>query len=849
MTALSNLLAVVAVLTGMLLLAGCAGSPAAKTGVVKLDLGGSWQVRKEGSDQLIPATVPGCIHTDLLAAGKIPDPFYRDNEKDVQWVSETNWVYGRSFQVDAALLAHERVLLHCDGLDTLATISVNGVPLARTDNMFRTYELDVKNLLQPGTNRIAIKFDSVLPVVQAGEAARKLPTWAYPGAAYVRKEPCNFGWDWGPTLITCGIWRPIGLVAFNTARLDDVAILQDHSQPGKVTLEIAVAAEAAAPARLHATVDVSLAGAPVGSGSVALENRKGKVQIALAHPQLWWPAGMGAQPLYTVAVRLTDETGRLLDSSHKRVGLRTLRAVAQSPDQPLHLVVNGVPFFAKGANWIPADSFATRVTKDILRRYMQDAVACNMNTLRFWGGGYYEEDDLYDLCDELGLCIWLDFKFGCTTYPAFDEAFLRNVRQEAVENVKRLRHHPSIALWCGNNEIMFFRGADQWTRDKMSAGDYYKLFRDTLGGVVKELAPQSDYVTGSPDCGDVHFWEVWHGGKPFEVYRNIHGFVSEFGFQSFPEPKTAQAFTTPADRQSVYSPVMKYHERSNRMYMDVKEDGTIGTDKIMKLTRQYFRDPKDFDSTLWLSQITQAYGIKYGAEGWRREMPKSMGCVYWQYNDTWPCSSWASVDYLGRWKALQYAARHFYAPVLVSGAEDVKAGTVDVYVTSDSRAECPAKLTWTVTDLAGQKLKEGTLDVVAPSNKSVLVQTLKLDDVIAAHGAANLLVWLKLESQGQVLSQNMVNFAYPRAMNLVDPQLATAVTAQGRGFVVQLSARHPALWTWLELDGIDARFSDNFVHVTADNPAQITVQPTRPLSLQDFKAALRVRSVYDTYDH
>ena len=323
---------------------------------------------------------------------------------------------------------------------------------------------------------------------------------------------------------------------------------------------------------------------------------------------------MGGQPLYRVQVDLLHG-GSLLDSKDSRIGLRTLRAVPQTAAVPLHFEVNGVPFFAKGANWIPADCFANRLTKDILRRYVDDAVAANMNTLRFWGGGYYEDDALFDLCDKRGICIWLDLKFGCSTYPAFDDAFIKNVAAEARDNIARLRHHPSIALWCGNNEIMFFRGGKQWTDDKMSEGDYYKLFRDTLGEKVHRLAPQSDYVTGSPDCGDVHFWDVWHGGKPFEVYRDIHGFVSEFGFQSFPEPKTARSFTTAADRQSVYSPVMKYHERSNRMYMDVKEDGSIGTDKIMILVKKYFREPKDFESTLWLSQITQGYGIKYGAEG------------------------------------------------------------------------------------------------------------------------------------------------------------------------------------------------------------------------------------------
>ncbi len=548
------------------LLAYSVGQAAAE-GLCRLDLGGSWQVAREGSSETIPATVPGYIHVDLLAAHKIPDPFYRANEKAVQGVGESNWVYRRSFEVPPDLLARDHVLLRCEGLDTLATIRLNGAPFAHTDNMFRTYEFDIRKSLQAGTNTLEIKFDSVLPLMRAKESQRKLPTWAYPGAAYVRKEPCNFGWDWGPTLVSCGIWRNIGIVAFDNARLNDVAIRQDHSRKGSVGLTIEVAAGSAGGtgfargtrAALKARTSVRLGGKEIQVATDQLSEDCAKVEIAIADPQLWWPAGMGAQPLYTVTVELLDVEGKVLDQTTKRIGLRTLRAVQQTADAPMHFVVNGVPFFAKGANWIPADCFATRLTKEILRRYVQDAVSANMNTLRFWGGGYYEDDALYDLCDEMGICIWLDFKFGCTTYPAFDPAFLENVTQEARDNIRRLRHHPSIAVWCGNNEIMFFRGKDGWTKDKMSAEDYYKLFRDTLGSQVHELAPQADYVTGSPDCGDVHFWEVWHGGKPFEVYRRIHGFVSEFGFQSFPEPKTVAAFTAPQDRESVYSPVMKYH--------------------------------------------------------------------------------------------------------------------------------------------------------------------------------------------------------------------------------------------------------------------------------------------------
>ncbi len=383
----------------------------------------------------------------------------------------------------------------------------------------------------------------------------------------------------------------------------------------------------------------------------------------------------------------------------------------------------------------------------------------------------------------------------------------------------------------------------------MSADDYYRLFRDVLGDQVRELAPQTHYVTGSPDCGDVHFWDVWHGGKPFEVYRNIHGFVSEFGFQSFPVPETVRAFTTAEDRESVYSHVMKYHERSNRMYMDVKEDGTIGTDKIMKLVQMYFRDPKDFESALWLSQITQGYGIKYGAEGWRREMPKSMGCVYWQYNDTWPCTSWASVDSFGRWKALHYMARRFYAPLLVSGSEDPKTGQVEVSVTSDCLKDAQGKLSWTVTDVSGKTLRDGSLNVDIPARTSRQVTSLALQDLLDKNGKNNVLVWLKLESGGAMVSENLVSFVYPKEWKLVDPKLTADVSEDGGAFKVKLRAEHPALWAWLELAGVDARCSDNFVHVTKDGPVEIIVRPAQPLTKEAFQKALRVRSLYDTYAH
>ncbi len=828
--------------------AGDSYEKSSQQNLVRFDLGGRWQVSASGSNDWFGATVPGCIHTDLLAAKRMPDPFYRDNESRVQWVGEQDWTYRRTFQVTGEFYAHEHLLLRCEGLDTLATVFINGVRLGQADNMFRTWEYDAKSLLKPGTNSIEVRFASVPSLIHAKEAERHLPGPHYPGQNYVRKMPSDFGWDWGPTLITCGIWRNISLVAFDAARLADVQILQDHSQTGTVKLAFQVSAgpvtDAALKARLIVTSPDGKIFSPIES---LLTNGSGAAELSINHPKIWWPAGMGAHPLYMVRVELLDGQERLLDSMQKRIGLRTMRVLSPTNSSSMQFIVNGVPFFAKGANWIPADVFPTRLSKAQLRHNMTDAAAVNMNMLRFWGGGYYEDDELFDTCDELGICVWLDFKFAGSTVPVFDATYLANVRQEAEDQVKRLRLHPSIAIWCGNNEISYFRGKEEWTTNKMSEADYYLLFGETLGGVMHSLAPQADYVTGSPDCGDMHFWDVWHGGQPFEAYRKIHGFMSEFGFQAFPVPATVDAFTAPEDRTNIYSPMVKYHERSNRPFLGKAEDGTIGTDKIMKIVRMNFREPKDFESTLWLSQINQAYGIEFAAEGWRREMPKSMGCVYWQYNDDWPGTSWSSVDYFGRWKALQYRARHFYAPVLISGVFDPTNNSVALWLTSDELKPVSGKLEWRVTDLAGTELRAGKQDAAVAAQQSLQVGKLDLTDLLKKYGVTNLLVWLSFDMNGKTVSQNLVLFVKPKELELLNPGLSSDVSGSGTDFTISVHAKHPALWVWLDTAGTEAHLSDNFIPMASDSSIRFTVKLEKPMAKRDFVNAVKVHSLFDTF--
>ena len=828
------------------------GGPGAK---LVLNLGGGWSLSRVGEEEVIPAQVPGCVHTDLLAAGKIPDPFLRDNEDAVQWVSEADWAYTRAFDATPELLGHDRVLLRCEGLDTLATITINGKRAGAGDNMFRSWEMNVKDVLRSGANEIEVRFSSPMRYIRQHHERRPLSDWhgpkEPPSRGWLRKEPCNFGWDWGPVLATSGIWRPIHLVAYNTARLTDVHIRQRHEE-GRVELSVAVTAETAKSAELNATVTVWLGDQQVAEASVPLEGLTAKAKVEIPEPKLWWPNGLGPQPLYTVRVDLADSDAAVLDSLTRRIGLRTLR-LDRHPDQwgeSFQFVVNGVPFFAKGANWIPADAFITRMTRGRYEQLLRSAAEANVNMLRAWGGGVYEDEVFYELCDELGICVWQDFMFACSTYPTFDEAFMRNVRAEAEDNVRRLRHHPCLALWCGNNELEQGLVGEEWDDRRMSWEDYGKLFDKLLPQVVKELDPDRDYWPSSahspcgnradsnnPTCGDAHLWSVWHGRQPFEWYRTCeHRFNSEFGFQSFPEPRTVYAIIEPQDR-NVTSYVMEHHQRSG-----------IGNTLIMQYLLEWFRLPTSFDMTLWLSQILQGMAMKYAVEHWRRSMPRGMGTLYWQLNDTWPGASWSSIDYHGRWKALHFMARRFFAPLLVSAVEDLAKGSVDIHVTSDLLEARQAEVSWVLTDLTGSPLMDGSAKVAADPRQDTLIQTLDVSDHLAQVGARNLLLWLDLRDGDERLSSNLALFARPKHLELPDPAISYTAEERDSGeFAVTLTAERPALWTWLSLTSADASFSDNFIHLRAGEPLTLILTPITPISHSELLSQLRVHSLLDSY--
>ena len=800
---------------------------AGETGPVSFNLGGNmWTLQEEGGQGPAQALIPGSTYTNLLAAGKIPDPFYGENNGKVQWVAEKTWLFERSFDVPDGLHAKQHVELVCHGLDTLATIELNGHSIGSTNNMFRTWTFDIKPHLRKGTNHLRIRFDPLTSYVQKQRTAyqQKYGIELANERSWVRKGPYMWGWDWCRPILTQGIWKKIEVLGYDV-RIADMGVFQNHQADGAVQLEIhTTLAGRTSGAGLEAKV--ALAGNEIATAQGTATEGETVLHAVIPQPQLWWPNGMGNQSLYAVTVQLKDAQGRHLDTATRRIGLRKIEVVPPSGDLALHLRVNGVPVFAKGADWIPADNMPTRVTPEILRWYMSKAAECNFNFIRLWGGGYYEEDELFDLCDELGLMLQFEFKFANASYPVRDESWMNNLREEIEQQTRRCRNHPSIVIWSGNNEIKFFEG-------------YNQLFKDFIGGIVNRLVPGAFYEVGSGahGSGDIHSWGVWHGNKPVESYLQVEGFVTEFGMQSTPVPVTVRAFADAADRQDVFSPVMRYHELDGSKH---------GIEIIMNYTESNFGSaPKNFDDTLWLTDINQAWMIRYAVEHWRRDMPRSMAAVIWQYNDCWPCSTWAMVDYFRRAKALLYQSRRFFAPVLISGLPDPQTGQTDIYVTSDDQRNTSGELHWSVTTVAGELLRQGAKQINIPARTSWRAENLDLSDLVKSHGAANLLVWPEVAIDGRTVAQNTLFFGRPKELKLKQPHLTVSTSGGETQYRVVIETDVPTLWAWADVQNTDASYSDNFVDLRSDHAAEIEIVLDEPMAPFEFRSKLHVRSVYD----
>ncbi|MCA9973140.1 MAG: glycoside hydrolase family 2 protein [Anaerolineales bacterium] len=815
-------------------------------------LTGAWEFRQAGTDTWLPATVPGGVHTDLLALGRIPDPFVGDNETHVQWVAETDWEYRCRFDVTPELLAQPRAWLVCDGLDTLAAVTLNGRLLAHTDNMFRQYRWDVKALLQPESNTLHVAFASPVQYATQKQAVREMPgvSQAIPGGPYLRKAPCQFGWDWGPQLPPIGIWKDIRLEA-GSVRLADVHLRQTHAN-GQVTLSAALTLDGQTndplTAHLHVTApdgETITAKTPIHNSQLTIYHS----QLTIPHPHLWWPNGYGPQPLYHVRVTL-HQGDALLDERRYQLGLRTieLRQEADAWGRSFEFVVNGTPIFAKGANWIPADSFPTRISDDYLEALIRGAADTHQNMLRVWGGGFFEEERFYDLCDRYGILVWQDYIFSCSVYPLDDPDFLENIRVEVAENVRRLRHRASLALWCGNNEMEWGWVDWGWTRPDLAdmKTAYDRFFHHTLAEWSAQHDPDTPYWPSSPSSdtpfanpngqqqGDAHYWDVWHGRKPFTAYRDqFPRFMSEFGFQALPPLATIRTFADEAD-WNMTSYVMEQHQKN-----------ASGNSLMVGQMLDTFRLPKDFPSLVYLSMVLQAEGIRYGVEHWRRHRDRVAGTLYWQLNDCWPVASWSSLDYFGRWKALHYAARRFYAPVLLS-IEDAPPRQ-SLFVTNDQAAAWEGCVRWTLETLAGDVIAAGEAPVQAPPLAATPVQALDFAAEVTAANRRDCVFVAELWQADALLARQIATFAPTKHLQLADPRLTAVCRQEGEQLRIEVNGRSLARLVELSLAGADAVFSDNYFDLPAGRTAAVTCALPPGWSLSQAEAALRLRSVYDAF--
>ena len=813
-----------------------------------------WQFREVGKTDWHTATIPGSVHTDLLANKLIDDPFYRNNEKNQQWIEKKNWEYRTTFDVTAQALARENLELVFEGLDTYAEVYLNDGLLLSADNMFRTWRVDCKKLLHTGANTLRILFRSpvneILP--EMSKLSYQLPAPNDQGektSPYTRKAPYHYGWDWGPRFVTSGIWRPIYMEAWDRVRLNDLQIVVKRILPDIAELTATVEIEASGPGKTTVVVENLTSKIVLGKRQFELNDgiQKASFDFTISRPAVWWPNGLGTQPLYTF--RATSfVNGQATDSRMTRTGLRTLE-LRQQPDEAgrsFMFVVNGVPVFAKGGNWIPADSFPSRVTKERYRYFLKSVRDSNMNMLRVWGGGIYEDNEFYRLCDEMGILVWQDFMFSCSMYPGNQE-FLDNVRAEAIDNVKRLRNHPSIVLWAGNNEIE--AGWMNWGwRQTLPASlweDYEKIFHGVLQEVCATFDPSRPYWPSSPHggleddpnslrSGDTHFWRVWHAAEPFSDYeKQTPRFMSEYGFQSFPNIETVKSYTLPSDRE-IESPVMLAHQRHPR-----------GNQLVREYMLRDYAHPKDFESFLYVSQVLQAEGIRIGAEHLRRIMPHNMGSLYWQINDCWPVASWSSIDYYGRWKALQYYARRFYSDLLISPT--VQKGYLKLFVISDRPKTVQAKLRVSLMKFDGTVLKNFVQDVNVAPLASRSYFDLRVEQLLDQADRKDVVAYCELLVNGKVVSSHDYFFAPFKELQFEKPSISSEVTPTRGGFSIKLSTDKFAKAVYVSVAEHDGFFSDNYFNLAPGRDVTVGFRSRTPLSLEQVRERLQIRSVFDAF--
>ncbi len=816
-----------------------------------------WQFRQAGLGEWLPASVPGTVHTDLYANKKIGDPFYRTNEKDQQWIDKVNWEYRTTFNVTARQLSNQRKEMVFYGLDTYADVYLNGKQILTADNMFRTWRAEVSQTLREGENELRIYFHS--PIIKGLELQEQHGMMLPAGndqsengglgpngvSVFTRKAGYHYGWDWGPRFVTTGIWRPINIEFWDKVKIDHLFIRQPEVTAKKATLcaEIDLRTTTSGEATVKVTnqTDHQI----VASQTINMTEGPQTLHLPfeIKNPRLWWTNGLGKPNQYDFSVTI-EQDGQELGEAQVTTGLRSLHLIRQKDKvgESFYFELNGIPVFAKGADYIPSDNFLPRVTKEIYKKTINDVVSANMNMLRVWGGGVFEDDEFYKQCDEKGILIWQDFLFACSMYPG-EESFIENVKQEAIDNVVRLRNHPCIALWCGNNEIdtMWQWWKDQYSQSQRTqmGNDYVKIFHSLIPDVVKEYTDGDDYWPSSPmggseindhvngkTSGDAHYWGVWHGQQKFEEFENHIGrFMTEYGFQSFPEFESVKKYTIPED-YNIESSVMVAHQRSG-----------IGNLRIKEYMGWYYHVPEDFEQFLYISQVLQARGIKEAIEAHRRAKPYCMGTLYWQLNDCWPVASWSGIDYYHNWKALHYAAREAYKPVIVSSYE--KDGKLGIYVVSDELKPVKGILEVKVIDFSGKEINKFSMPFVAERDASLKVTELKVKDLLKDADVKDVVALLTIRSGKKIFSTNEAYFVKPKDLNLVIPNLKIEVKEQKEKKWIEVCSDKLAGNVMFYIPGHNVFFSDNYMDILPGKVYRIEL--TTDLSRNEIAGQIRYR--------
>ncbi|MTI89181.1 MAG: glycoside hydrolase family 2 protein [Balneolaceae bacterium] len=813
-----------------------------KKEVLKLDT--SWEFKNKADSVWRSARVPGTVHTDLMAHKQIKDPFEGKNEEDVQWIEEEDWEYRTQFRLDDSQLNSDHIEIQFKGLDTYATVYINDEKMLTANNMFRSWNKDIKPFVQQGNNRLRVVLHSPMKMAreQAKSISYKLPAGNDQSdeklSVFTRKAPFQYGWDWAPRLVTSGIWKPVHISFWDEARITNAHIIQKNHTNKNVDIVAKYTVES--DSAQEYTLSVQLDSEEPISKKIRLQKGKNtdSLTFSISNPEYWWTNGLGTPHLYNLTSTLSSPSGEL-DSHSVQIGIRTLELVQEkdSIGRSFYFKLNGKKLYMKGANVIPMDSFIPRVSKEDQQTLFSTAKASNMNMLRVWGGGVYGSDYFYQLANEHGILVWQDFIFANSMYNLSDE-FKQNVTQEVRQNILRLRNHPSLALWCGNNEIDIawhnWGWQDRYSESEQEKiwGDYQTLFTELIPDQIAELSPKIPYVSTSPlsnwgtpenfNYGSMHYWGVWHGEDKFEQFKdNVPRFMSEYGFQSYPQYSTVASFADSSE-MSLYSDVMKWHQKSYK-----------GNRLLETHMNQYYNPPKDFKSFLYVNQLVQAKGISMAIANHRQQKGHNMGTLYWQLNDVWPVASWSSMDYFQHWKAAQYAVKKSYRDLFLT--VDDLADDVNIHLISDRLQQVSGTLTVQLIDFDGQLLNSYKKEVSITENAANRVLTLSKEDFMDQHDLASSLLYVSFQNKKDSVS-TLHYFKEEKYLKLKDGTIKSTLTNNAETYTLRLHS--PTLIKNLRLStprSENLHFSDNYFDLLPNKTYTITFKSKQPIEKKDIE--------------